>query len=116
MADSAASMRSRHAAGVSPSTSALSDSRPPPSSASASTSRTCLPAFAAAMAAARPAAPDPTIRSEEHTSELQSLMRIAYAVSCLKKKTSPNQDPQANRHTLIHYYPTNQSDTTRNTY
>src|SRR3546814_2343587 len=29
-----------------------------------------------------------TIRSEEHTSELQSLMRISYAVFCLKKKTN----------------------------
>src|SRR3546814_2880174 len=29
--------------------------------------------------------PRPTIRSEEHTSELQSLMRISYAVFCLKK-------------------------------
>src|SRR3546814_1521651 len=29
---------------------------------------------------------DPTSRSEEHTSELQSLMRISYAVFCLKKK------------------------------
>src|SRR3546814_1531462 len=29
----------------------------------------------------------PTRRSEEHTSELQSLMRISYAVFCLKKKT-----------------------------
>src|SRR3546814_2674644 len=29
----------------------------------------------------------PPIRSEEHTSELQSLMRISYAVFCLKKKT-----------------------------
>src|SRR3546814_2323693 len=29
----------------------------------------------------------PTVRSEEHTSELQSLMRISYAVFCLKKKT-----------------------------
>src|SRR3546814_7645146 len=29
-------------------------------------------------------------RSEEHTSELQSLMRISYAVFCLKKKTSQN--------------------------
>src|SRR3546814_7326808 len=29
-------------------------------------------------------------RSEEHTSELQSLMRISYAVFCLKKKTIPN--------------------------
>src|SRR3546814_5633591 len=30
-------------------------------------------------------------RSEEHTSELQSLMRISYAVFCLKKKTKTNQ-------------------------
>src|SRR3546814_4184147 len=29
-------------------------------------------------------------RSEEHTSELQSLMRISYAVFCLKKKKTPN--------------------------
>src|SRR3546814_4165324 len=29
------------------------------------------------------------IRSEEHTSELQSLMRISYAVFCLKKKKHP---------------------------
>src|SRR3546814_9378082 len=28
----------------------------------------------------------PRVRSEEHTSELQSLMRISYAVFCLKKK------------------------------
>src|SRR3546814_9016120 len=31
------------------------------------------------------------VRSEEHTSELQSLMRISYAVFCLKKKTTTNQ-------------------------
>src|SRR3546814_8474115 len=30
-------------------------------------------------------------RSEEHTSELQSLMRISYAVFCLKKKTKEKQ-------------------------
>src|SRR3546814_10454515 len=30
-------------------------------------------------------------RSEEHTSELQSLMRISYAVFCLKKKTTDGQ-------------------------
>src|SRR3546814_5035305 len=30
----------------------------------------------------------PTERSEEHTSELQSLMRISYAVFCLKKKST----------------------------
>src|SRR3546814_7760331 len=33
------------------------------------------------------ALPTPVQRSEEHTSELQSLMRISYAVFCLKKKT-----------------------------
>src|SRR3546814_8968769 len=41
-------------------------------------------------------------RSEEHTSELQSLMRISYAVFCLKKKTK-------NQHTIQQY---NQSHTT----
>src|SRR3546814_5363737 len=33
----------------------------------------------------------PSGRSEEHTSELQSLMRISYAVFCLKKKTTNRQ-------------------------
>src|SRR3546814_10501931 len=32
-----------------------------------------------------------SLRSEEHTSELQSLMRISYAVFCLKKKTIKNK-------------------------
>src|SRR3546814_8317943 len=32
-------------------------------------------------------------RSEEHTSELQSLMRISYAVFCLKKKKHHNSTP-----------------------
>src|SRR3546814_2750790 len=32
-------------------------------------------------------------RSEEHTSELQSLMRISYAVFCLKKKNAQNDRP-----------------------
>src|SRR3546814_2403415 len=34
--------------------------------------------------------PRDVTRSEEHTSELQSLMRISYAVFCLKKKTTAN--------------------------
>src|SRR3546814_2321912 len=34
-----------------------------------------------------PGPQDQQVRSEEHTSELQSLMRISYAVFCLKKKT-----------------------------
>src|SRR3546814_989577 len=33
-------------------------------------------------------------RSEEHTSELQSLMRISYAVFCLKTKTQTNPNNQ----------------------
>src|SRR3546814_10059327 len=33
-------------------------------------------------------------RSEEHTSELQSLMRISYAVFCLKKKIKPLKHKQ----------------------
>src|SRR3546814_5289179 len=36
----------------------------------------------------RPLEPPGPKRSEEHTSELQSLMRISYAVFCLKKKTN----------------------------
>src|SRR3546814_5863582 len=46
----------------------------------------------------------PPLRSEEHTSELQSLMRISYAVFCLKKKT---------KH-LRHRYPLNESHNTFN--
>src|SRR3546814_4252707 len=34
------------------------------------------------------------VRSEEHTSELQSLMRISYAVFCLKKKNTINSETQ----------------------
>src|SRR3546814_10396756 len=49
-------------------------------------------------------------RSEEHTSELQSLMRISYAVFCLTKKqhskdyipTSPYQTYRHSRHVLTH--------------
>src|SRR3546814_2737922 len=41
-------------------------------------------------------------RSEEHTSELQSLMRISYAVFCLKKKTKLNtENTPRNTHTSI---------------
>src|SRR3546814_4957038 len=35
-------------------------------------------------------------RSEEHTSELQSLMRISYAVFCLKKKNNTNETTEIN--------------------
>src|SRR3546814_10258177 len=36
-------------------------------------------------------------RSEEHTSELQSLMRISYAVFCLKKKNNNNKQKKHNK-------------------
>src|SRR3546814_2272200 len=39
-------------------------------------------------------------RSEEHTSELQSLMRISYAVFCLKKKKTPNTTNNHNIHLI----------------
>src|SRR3546814_3398986 len=47
-------------------------------------------------------------RSEEHTSELQSLMRISYAVFCLKQKThklhdnknTPTNDTSTHHHTI----------------
>src|SRR3546814_2828810 len=37
------------------------------------------------------------VRSEEHTSELQSLMRISYAVFCLKKKTNQQINARENK-------------------
>src|SRR3546814_8158657 len=39
-------------------------------------------------------------RSEEHTSELQSLMRISYAVFCLKKKQHTSKIIQKEKHTI----------------
>src|SRR3546814_8741930 len=49
------------------------------------------------------------LRSEEHTSELQSLMRISYAVFCLKKKTIKQNHKCSNdcheikqRHNIFH--------------
>src|SRR3546814_9919872 len=41
-------------------------------------------------------------RSEEHTSELQSLMRISYAVFCLKKKKQANHTKTQKRETTKH--------------
>src|SRR3546814_5601200 len=41
-------------------------------------------------------------RSEEHTSELQSLMRISYAVFCLNKKKKQNTNQTSN--TITHIY------------
>src|SRR3546814_15781364 len=57
---------------------------PPPRSPSAA--RPCSGLAPLAPAAASPGAQADLPRSEEHTSELQSLMRLSYAVFCLKQK------------------------------
>src|SRR3546814_9908003 len=46
------------------------------------------------------------VRSEEHTSELQSLMRISYAVFCLKKKKTNNRKTPKTKytHTRLHIH------------
>src|SRR3546814_1625787 len=43
-------------------------------------------------------------RSEEHTSELQSLMRLSYAVFCLTQQTRHNTHTRSNQHSTIHNY------------
>src|SRR3546814_3422382 len=43
-------------------------------------------------------------RSEEHTSELQSLMRISYAVFCLKKKIKVKEQTDISTHTIRRYH------------
>src|SRR3546814_2660453 len=48
-------------------------------------------------------------RSEEHTSELQSLMRISYAVFCLKKKKT--RQKRCQRHSQQSHYSQNQQNT-----
>src|SRR3546814_10084342 len=49
------------------------------------------------------------IRSEEHTSELQSLMRISYAVFCLKKKTT-NQKYQIDQYSTTKHLQLNNTN------
>src|SRR3546814_2854845 len=46
----------------------------------------------------RRARPESARRSEEHTSELQSLMRISYAVFCLKKKKNTKHETTVQKH------------------
>src|SRR3546814_3771908 len=70
--------------------------------------------FRVSMTILRPPAPtrdgsaypqvDPINRSEEHTSELQSLMRISYAVFCLKKETQNNTNNYNNNNDRIESY------------
>src|SRR3546814_5695420 len=56
------------------------------------------------LASSHPCSGRPRLRSEEHTSELQSLMRISYAVFCLKKKKIMHQINAStlNKHSYLH--------------
>src|SRR3546814_2871164 len=47
--------------------------------------------------------PSMRTRSEEHTSELQSLMRISYAVFCLKKKTKKTKNTKTDQKKSTEY-------------
>src|SRR3546814_7557707 len=61
----------------------------------------------------RPVVKQTMLRSEEHTSELQSLMRISYAVFCLKKKKDTphphHTHNQYNATTMKHIEQTNRN-------
>src|SRR3546814_7530235 len=50
----------------------------------------------------RPTPPGTPHRSEEHTSELQSLLRTSYAAFCLTKKKNPQKQPKLG--TYLHVY------------
>src|SRR3546814_10693717 len=75
----------------------------PQSLSKAGHERRCSRAFALHLVHPNPPVfPLVTPRSEEHTSELQSLMRISYAVFCLKKKNTHHRNlktTQAPTHT-----------------
>src|SRR3546814_5395710 len=48
-----------------------------------------------------------SLRSEEHTSELQSLMRISYAVFCLKKKKKTKKQSKLTKQYKLYKYKNN---------
>src|SRR3546814_8988781 len=58
--------------------------------------------------------PDAGYRSEEHTSELQSLMRISYAVFCLKKKQKEKAQTNKQTQYINIYKNTNTNNTKTN--
>src|SRR3546814_2011035 len=72
-----------------------------PSCALLATCRVLLPLTFSPVRARQPGRGRwPAPRSEEHTSELQSLMRISYAVFCLKKKNTPFLHKSLHHHSL----------------
>src|SRR3546814_970088 len=77
----------------------------------ASAAATC--AFAASTATMKSRSSMAASRSEEHTSELQSLMRISYAVFCLKKKSNTTQHNMTDPNKHTHNTNTHCPDATR---
>src|SRR3546814_7914532 len=74
----------------------------------ASCANCCVPGATPRRARGRPLSAGR--RSEEHTSELQSLMRNSYAVRCLKKKKKKtNEEPPETTANLKQYHLTKQS-------
>src|SRR3546814_7127746 len=88
------------------SSAASSGHRPTSSTTNRSTARTAWTSSSGRLAAPPPGKPQDESRhvdrprSEEHTSELQSLMRISYAVFCLKKQ---NQHRKPTYQTQVNY-------------
>src|SRR3546814_6730019 len=62
------------------------------------TDRDVLPSYITRDKGDKPWRTQKPIRSEEHTSELQSLMRISYAVFCLKKKKKKKKEKEHGQH------------------
>src|SRR3546814_4028678 len=79
----------------SPSSSACAFTAPDPGTTNARTPDTTWRPLAT-LAAARRSSMRLLVRSEEHTSELQSLMRSSYAVVCLKKKKKHSDSTSTN--------------------
>src|SRR3546814_6634780 len=71
----------------------------PRTSASIATGRTSHPSIRPVNDPSRGRADFNAVRSEEHTSELQSLMRISYAVFCLQKKKNQHTQDNLNSYT-----------------
>src|SRR3546814_3620287 len=82
---------------------------PPIPPCGTTTSATCGPSSARSRRSTSRTAS--TTRSEEHTSELQSLMRISYAVFCLKKKKHPKQNATTHYNQPMHTQQNNKNTT-----
>src|SRR3546814_8963706 len=91
-----------------PSGAALSASRSAKRTTSPSTVPPGLPPSAVSTSGCA-CLPSTSARSEEHTSELQSLMRISYAVFCLKKKTHKSK-PKYEEDIYDHHQPIKATD------